>query len=241
MNIIINADDCGYSKIVNQHIEQAIVQKRISSTTIMANMEDFDGAVELYNKYHEIASFGFHMNLTEGSPLLYSQRLLDMGFYKEENEGIIFNSNPFRRKLLSKDAREDIYKEVYAQLKKIIDAGVDVSHIDGHHFIHQAVFMSPLLPKLCKEMGIHKIRNYRNYMPASLNRMLRGCWSKAIRCLDKDAVFTDWFTSYGDFLAQFNSNQKYYKENDTIELMCHPGGIYEKEEDLLMHTTFIRR
>lgn len=234
MKLIVNADDCGYSRKVNQHIEQAIIKGRISSTTIMANMDDFEGAIRLYQQYKDTVSFGFHVNLTEGTPLRYSQRLLDMGFYQETDGKIVFNAQPYRRKMLTKSVREEIFQEVLAQGTKIREAGVMLSHIDGHHFIHQSIFMLPVLPKLCKAIDVHKIRTYRNYMHFSINRILRNRWKDIIRLHDSKAVFTDWFTSYSDFLAQFNSNQIYYRENDTIELMCHPGGIYESEEKELM-------
>ena len=57
MRFIINADDCGYSAHVNEHIRAAIALGRISSTTIMANMGDFEGAVKMYHELHDRASF----------------------------------------------------------------------------------------------------------------------------------------------------------------------------------------
>ena len=236
MNLIINADDCGYSRKVNQHIEQAIINGRISSTTIMANMDDFEGAIHLYQQYKDTISFGFHVNLTEGSPLRYSQRLLDMGFYQESDGKIVFNAQPYRRKKLTKSVREEIFQEVLAQGTKIREAGVMLSHIDGHHFIHQSIFMLPVLPKLCKMIDVHKVRNYRNYMKPSFNRFARNQWSQIIRLYDSKARFTEWFTSFDEFSQYYSAGIILYKDNDTIELMCHPGGIYEKEEDLLMHS-----
>lgn len=236
MKLIVNADDCGYSRKVNQHIEQAIIKGRISSTTIMANMDDFEGAIHLYQQYKDTVSFGFHVNLTEGTPLRYSQRLLDIGFYQESEGKIVFNSQPFRRKLLTKSVREEIFQEVLAQGTKIREAGVMLSHIDGHHFIHQGIFMLPVLPKLCKAIDVHKIRTYRNYMHSSINRMLRNRWKDIIRLQDGKAVFADWFTSFEDFYNCEKNNQKFYRNNDSVELMCHPGGIDVEEESLLINT-----
>ncbi len=232
--IIINADDCGYSKDVNRHIEYAINKRRITSTSVMANMDDFDGAVHLYKEYKDTTSFGFHMNLTQGTPLLYSQELLDLGFFKEDNGLIVFDGNPFRRKLLSKRIREAIYKEVLTQAEKIMDSGVKISHIDSHHFMHQSVFMIPLLPKLCNDIGVFKIRNYRNYMPFSLNKIIRTAWSKVIKIENYKISFPKYFVDFQTFYNNNSSGIKYHKDNDTIELMCHPGGIYKEEEDLLL-------
>lgn len=235
IKVIINADDCGYDTHVNEHICNAIEKRRITSTTVMANMADLDGAARLYKAYKDSVSFGFHMNLTEGSPILYSQPLMDMGFYKEEDGKIVFNAQPFRRKLLSKGVREDIYKEILAQVESIMDKGVNLSHIDGHHFIHQAVFMLPLLPRLCREIGVHKVRNYRNYMPASFNRWARGQWIRLVKMRDDSIKTTDWFTGFEDFYKIEKEGTKYYQKYDTIELMCHPGGKYTNEEEILLN------
>lgn len=70
IKVIINADDCGYSKLVDDHIANAIRSGKITSTTMMANMNDFEGALALYDTYKDEVSFGFHLNLTEGTPLL---------------------------------------------------------------------------------------------------------------------------------------------------------------------------
>jgi chitin disaccharide deacetylase len=69
LNIIINADDCGFSPYVNSEIRKCIDEQIISSTTVMSNMDDFSGAVKLYQDYHNKISFGIHFNLTEGHPL----------------------------------------------------------------------------------------------------------------------------------------------------------------------------
>ena len=76
MRLIINADDCGYSKTNNSHIKQAIEKGKITSTTIMANMPEVEDAIRLYETYHNDISFGIHLNLTEGEPLVNSQTLV---------------------------------------------------------------------------------------------------------------------------------------------------------------------
>lgn len=231
--LIINADDCGYSIDIDNRIENAIQKRRISSTTVMANMDDFSGALKMYNDYKEVASFGLHLNLTEGSPLLYSQQLLDKGFYIEDKGKFYFNAQPFRRLLLTKELRSEIYKEIRAQAEKVSSSGIRISHIDGHHFIHQAVFMIPLLPRLCDEIGVYKFRNYRNYMPLSLNRCLRNLWFKMVHIQNGKTGTTNWFTSYNSFYKFSKEGKCFFKESDSIELMCHPG-LYVEEEELLL-------
>ena len=93
--IIINADDLGMSGTVNREIESCIQKGLITSTTIMANMPDFDGARKLYDTYNEAVSFGWHINLTEGEPLTKSQALLDFGYFVETKDGVRMNGMAF--------------------------------------------------------------------------------------------------------------------------------------------------
>lgn len=233
IKVIINADDCGISSEVDNRIEDAINNRVITSTTIMANMEDFEGAKKLYQKYSDQVSFGAHLNLTEGNPMIDSQLLLEKGIYLEKDGKVVFNASPFRRKLLGREERKAIYNELQCQMEKIIDSGVKISHIDSHHFIHQAIFMLPILPKLCKEFGITKVRNYSNYLGASINHALRNCWLPIIKLQDRQITSTEWFTSFTCFWDNLCNGREYCKEGQRIELMTHPGGIYKEEDEKL--------
>ena len=68
--IVINADDCGKSSVVNKAIRDCVESNLITSTTIMSNMDDFGGAIKLYEDYSGKISFGLHINLDEGEYLL---------------------------------------------------------------------------------------------------------------------------------------------------------------------------
>lgn len=228
LKMIINADDCGLSKEVNAVIERAITQRKITSTTIMANMDDLDGAVRLYNQFKDSTSFGVHLNLTEGSPLLYSQELLDIGFYKELDGSILLNGKPFQNKLLNKRCEEAIRKELMAQISRIRDCGVEISHIDSHHHIHKTMVMMRILPRICKDSSIYKVRNIHNYMPFGKSTPIRKIWTLSYKIRIPSIAFTNWFCSFSDYMQL--CDRKLYKEGDTIELMCHPGGIYPEED-----------
>ena len=210
--IIINADDCGYSNYVNSEIERAIIEGRITSTTIMANMSDFDGAIELYKKYSTSISFGWHINLTEGRPLTYSQILLDKGFFKETSEGIVFNGLEFWKKNPSREMYNDIKKELICQYEKIKDSGVCISHVDSHQHIHTCPGLYLLFPSLLRELGIQKCRRLRNNVPSLVNRTIRTLWAIPFRA--RGIKMTDYFCSFKDFYLHSSIPQ-----GKTVELM----------------------
>lgn len=228
--IIINADDCGMSVRVNEHIEQAILAGKITSTTIMANMDDFEGAVNLYKKYHESISFGWHINLSEGAPLFYSQKLLDRGFYKEMDGGIVMDGKKYIRKWLPADMRDEIAKELKAQYEKLRDNGIILSHIDSHHHVHTSTWAITLIPKLLKDINISAMRNISNNMPFGFSSILRHGWSAMMKYQLPKLAMPEVLSGYQRYIEK-----GLLAKGEVIELECHPGHpSYEEEEQMLL-------
>ena len=234
-SIIINADDCGYSDIVNHSIEAEIESGRISSTTIMANMPGLDGAVALYKKYSDVVSFGWHINLTEGQPLTKSQILLDAGFYVESNSRIVFNGGAFKKKLLNRIMISEIRNELKAQYEVLRDNGVIISHADSHHHIHTAPGLIMLMPDLFNELHIVCCRRFRTYNRPLSIRLAGQMW--AIPFKAKGIIMTDTF----GMLAAYYNNPN-LKQGKIIELECHPGHPAEKyvKEIEMLHSMDIQ-
>ena len=68
-NVVVNADDFGMSRQINEAILQAFEKGLISSATLMANMPAFEEACQLVRQDHLQRRIGLHLNLTEGKPL----------------------------------------------------------------------------------------------------------------------------------------------------------------------------
>lgn len=239
--IIVNADDCGRSEMVDAAIEECIQSGCITSTTVMANMDDFEGAVGLYNTYKDHISFGCHLNLTQGQPLLNSQILQDIGFTTVSDKGIVeLNGMHLRNSKITKSAKVAIYEELDAQIQKVLDSGIAISHIDSHHHIHNGISILPIVVKVAKKYNINKIRILRNYLPFSYSLWARKAWRVYLDCLYYGVKTTKWFSSPNEFYRLTKSMQV-IKKNTTIELMCHPGGNSDserKEIDLLKSIDF---
>lgn len=235
--IIINADDCGINSIVNKAIERCIEHNEITSTTIIANMDDFDGACRLYNKYKDKISFGVHLNLTEGKPLTPPKNLLACGIAEmKENGQVKFCGNRKRKRYFSKVQRKAIYKELNAQIYKIKESGITISHIDSHHHIHTDFWILIEVVKLAKIHKIPRIRIISNYTNKGLSFYARQIWCIILRLMYPSVRFTNWFTSYTSFVM--NQSDK-MKENQVLELMTHPGGYDPNESELLSEKKYV--
>lgn len=228
--IIVNADDCGKSPEVNKAIRDCIENNLITSTTVMANMSDFNGVLDLYRDYSDKISFGLHITLDEGEPLIKNDVLLEKGYYRQ-SEGRVYMAVPNIRKPVAPIALSAIYNEIEAQLVKLLDSGLKVSHIDSHHHVHSSPFVLPLVMRLSKKYKIYKIRGIRNYYPRSINEYLRLGWKLYAKMLNGKCLMTDYFCSTNEYLT---SGLKVM--DSTIELMCHPGHpkvCFQEEIDML--------
>ena len=224
--IIVNADDCGKNKLVDAAIEKCINAGEITSTSIMANMDDFKGALDLYNRYSNCISFGFHVNLTEGAPLTNQRELTECGIAEFDEDGKLkLCGNKQRKHYYSRNARKAIKNEIEAQISRLENSGIKISHIDSHHHIHTDFWVLIVVLKVAKEHNIDKIRGISNYTSRGISLFARTMWRRIVKLIYPSIHMTDYFTSFNAFV-----NNKVNNTSDgTIELMTHPGG-YEPEE-----------
>lgn len=227
--LIINADDCGRTVVVNKAIRTYIEAGVLTSTTVMANMDDFDGAVKLYNDFSNKISFGAHLNLTQGNPITCPDVFLRYGFCKEDGGKIFFNGMPFRWKYIPKELREAVYEELVAQISKIRKAGIQISHIDSHQHIHFAPCLTPVFAQAAKDTGISKIRRPKNFLHRNVHDI-------AMRGLNAYYMFhfrgfktTDFFSSADAYISWPKKYAAIY------ELMCHPGHDNIKYQEEMKH------
>ena len=219
--LIINADDCGKSKEVNTAIEEAIDKGLITSTTVMANMDDFEGALTLYNKWKEKISFGVHLNITEGHPLVPSQVFLDTKFCVPEGNGMVFNRLYYLYRKPNKSLTEAIKLELRAQMRKVASA-IDISHIDSHRHMHLAPFLLPIVCEVATEFNIRKIRRARNRLSFTPKGIKERCINLYRDSVMKGFLMPDVFCSVDEYLSIAKDDNLIY------ELMCHPGHPNQK-------------
>ena len=203
--VIINADDFGFSRGINYGIIDSYKYGILTSTTLMANMPGFEHAVSLAGENPGLG-VGVHLNLTCGYPLLKGHRTIvdpDTGRFKNHRfyETPDFQVDP-----------EEVYREWDAQIRKVLEAGIQPTHLDSHHHTHSY--------GTNREVAIELARKYR--LP--LRNNFQG--------IPDDIVKTERFEPNFDLAATMPELlAKPYLHNlladfetfASIELMCHPG------------------
>jgi chitin disaccharide deacetylase len=155
--LIVNADDFGLTPGVNRAIIEAHSTGLVSSATLMANGVGFDDAVQRAKAAPNL-SVGCHIVLVDGTPLSDAHNVLSLtGNIDSQFERSIgaFAFRAIRRKINP----GEVQAEAAAQIRKLQNAGIEVSHIDTHKHTH--MFPQVLVPLLraAKACGIGAIRN----------------------------------------------------------------------------------
>jgi predicted glycoside hydrolase/deacetylase ChbG (UPF0249 family) len=153
--LIINADDFGENPGTTRGILEGIDAGVVTSTTILANMPGTEEALRLARQRAGVASFGVHLNLCEGTSLAGvggARTLVDAsGAFRSK-----------RTQALRAVARRldlvDVAREFDAQISRVRDAGVAISHLDSHKHLHQLPGVASVVLRLAVLHGITRIR-----------------------------------------------------------------------------------
>ena len=225
-NLIINADDFGYSKSVNMAINECFKLNVINRTTIMVNMPCAEEAASLAKENGYFDRVGLHINLTEGKALskecAESELCDENGFFKGEFH------KPFKSRLyLKKEIRYAIFCEVRAQIEKYIQMGFTLMHADSHNYTHAYFSVYIQVQKLMKEYGFKSIRISRNIsaekfsIPFKIYKNIFNGIIKNLKINGKKIQTTRYFCSVQDFVKTSNND----KVKNDIEFMTHPDYV----------------
>ncbi|MGA8224841.1 MAG: ChbG/HpnK family deacetylase [Candidatus Acidiferrales bacterium] len=154
--LILNADDFGLTRGVNQGILRAHREGILTSTTLMANGAAFDDAVE-GAKANPALGVGCHLVLLGGRALTPREEIPSLA----DEEGRLPDSLPaFVARVSSGMLRtQDIEREMRAQIEKIRRAGIEPSHLDTHKHTHAHPRVMEALARVAQESGITRVRN----------------------------------------------------------------------------------
>lgn len=152
--LIINADDFGLSSSVNRGIVDCFQRGVVSSTTLMANMSGFDDAVLLAQENSGL-KVGAHLNVYRGRPLSPAREIASL----VNKNGMFYASVELPMRLyLGKVKIEHIEKELRAQVVRIREAGVQITHFDSEKHFHMFPVVSQAVLNTARYFGIKKIR-----------------------------------------------------------------------------------
>jgi chitin disaccharide deacetylase len=223
--LVIHADDFGETVGITNGIRQGIEAGALTSTSIIANMPATTYALQRVAPLADRASFGVHLNLCEGRPLTAAATLVD------ESGEFLRKQKVIHRALSGKLALAELEKEVAAQIALVRDAGVAISHVDGHKHLHQLPIVSTAVANVLPRFGIGRVRLTRLKSFAALGKrgtLLRelAAWRAArifrgaglhspVRTVDLGEILNKGFGRRGPSAL--------VDARGAVELCCHPA------------------
>ncbi len=140
--LIINADDFGFTRDVNAGIVHAHREGVLTSTTLMANGDAFEDAVRLAFETPAL-DIGCHLVLVQGTSLLTGR------LFPEKLRDVL---------TALAGGQLDIYAEFRAQIEKIRDTGLQITHLDSHKHTHIVPRVFRAVVRLAQEFEIPYVR-----------------------------------------------------------------------------------
>ncbi len=241
-NLIVNADDLGWTAGVNRGIAEAHRNGIVTSASLLANGEAFAEAVELARDTGGLG-MGIHLNLNDGPPVAPRASVPSL-----VNEAGEFEGGPDG--LLLKIATRglslrEVELEWNAQISKVRDAGIEPTHLDGHKHVHMLPGLFEIALRLARRHGIgairvsHEASNLRSALSTGQLRagvlLKQGVQARGLKLLARDArqqaeragVSTaDYFCGIaqtGELTREGVARLLRSLPEGTTELMCHPG------------------
>jgi len=181
--IIITSDDFGLSSGVNRAVEKAWRDGILTCASIMPGGAAYGEAVKIARRNPGL-QVGLHLTLLQGSAVLPHSKIPDL-----VNEAGEFNNNPVAtgmRYFFHKGLYKQLKLEIEAQIQRVADSGIPLSHIDGHLNIHMHptvfAFLSELMPRygitsfrLSRERLRHNLRfNNQRQIGKAVERVIFG-------------------------------------------------------------------
>lgn len=157
--LIINADDFGLTGGVNRGIIEGHQKGVITSTTLMANMLGFEDAVRLARQNPHLG-VGIHLNIYRGKPLFSPSQIPSL----LNQNGEFFSSFKLAKKIYQgKINLKEVEEELKAQIIKVKEAGINITHLDSEKHFHCFPQISAVVLKLAAYFNIRKIRLPREH------------------------------------------------------------------------------
>lgn len=225
--LVVNADDFGFTRDVNDGIVAAHRQGILTATTLMANGVAFDHAIELAKANPEL-DIGCHLVLVGGRSLVSASRDLPKDVPSLLRELALRRISP--------------YDELRAQVERIVATGIQPTHLDTHKHTHLAFPVLDAVARLSEEFGIRWVRRPFDFplsggsptpvakqMLSRSLQVLRSTFHRRLRA--RGCRTTDYFAGFqltGYLRAEELVSLIRVLPQGLTEFMCHPGYCTEE-------------
>lgn len=228
--LIINADDFGLNKEVNDGIILAFKKGIVTNTSLLVNREGYQDAL-IKIKENPKLSIGLHLNIFRGKSLTKLNYIVDKRGNFLESSLKFFMKYYLNKKKFVREAS----KEFQEQINKLRKDGIKFYHLDTEKHVHILPGLFNLVINLAEKNNIKSIRfpfeskiKIKTRNSQKIKLILANMFSKKSKKLlvGKNLNVPDHF--YGVSLSKNYSIVNMIKliknlKPGVSELSCHPG------------------
>lgn len=163
--LIITSDDFGLSPGVNRAVERAWCDGLLTCASIMPGADAFDEAVAIARRNPGL-QVGLHLTLVQGLSVLPKESIPELVDHAGR-----FTDNPVAagmRYFFDRGLYCQLKREIEAQITRVLDFGIPLTHIDGHLNIHLHPTVFSILAELMPRYGISSFRLSRERLGHNL-------------------------------------------------------------------------
>jgi len=250
--IIINADDFGLTTGVNSAVIELHANGFLTSATLMAHASATEDAIALALKTPTLG-VGCHIILVDGNPTLPAHSIPTL---IDSHTGLLHRklTTFLRLLLLGRIHPDEIQAEATAQIARLTQTGLRLTHIDTHKHTHMfPAVLRPVL-KAARAAGISSVRNpfeplwSRRATPAApvarriQVNLLHGLHTRFRRTVQQEGFTTTngslGVLATGSLTAETVASLLTNMPDGTWELVTHPG---YNDQDLAQVTTRLKQ
>ena len=242
--LVVNADDFGLSPGVNRGILEAHAAGSVTSASLLANMPGFTEAVARLRTAPRLG-VGLHLNLTVGTPV--APRAEVTSLWDPRTRTFYPLPRLVLRALTGRIEARQVAIECAAQIDRLRQAGVHLTHIDGHRHVQALPVIWSAVVGAARGAGVRAVRVPREPLRwppggAALKQAAVGAawWvaARGDRAADLRAVrhFRGWSLGGAEMETRLLELLDRLPPGVT-ELMVHPGHADAELRDWDDYTT----
>ncbi len=191
----------------------------------MANFASDAELRELARLASPTFSVGLHLTLNAGPPLSAASAVPSL----IDTNGQFYSSSQLWQRYLRGQVRPaEMQVEIGAQLRRLADAGLALTHADSHQHLHQYPLLGPALLRILRALGVRRVRR----LTAAGRLDGRGLVLRAFAASSRAALRD--FATPGALVSTFSTEAASaagfrrgvaaaFRRTDTAEFMSHPG------------------
>jgi chitin disaccharide deacetylase len=221
LRLLIHADDFGMTGGVTRGILCAMEQGVVTATSAMV-CDDEDLCRVKANCSGLAGRLGLHLQLTDGRPVLPVVEVPHL----VDTEGQFARH---REQIAGVDG-DELLAEWRAQLERFLSLGLEPSHLDTHHSVHELPVVTDVYRQLAREIGL-PVRGSES----GLNQELKH---SGLACADRYITLKG---EKGPAVASIRRSLVVYKRlapaaELSVEIGCHPAVI---DADLAARSRYV--